>query len=204
MASRTEASCAEHDVQKSPSITGNIPNSERRDEKHYSWSRDAEAHDMIHMRSDPSCVMARFSIPVKTKKKTRLNETTPKETDERTRGKEQVEKVHKTMDQHGFEKKKRHRDLEQEVKNAEPAVARKTGRKKKDAAAAKAAAATAAAATDEKKEAAEAEETMKMEKEAEAAKAAATMSTKEEEDKDEEILALIHDRRLIQKERAYS
>ena len=35
------------------------------DRKHYCWSRDAEATDMIHMGSDHRCVMARFAIPEK-------------------------------------------------------------------------------------------------------------------------------------------
>ena len=39
------------------------------DKKHYSWSRDAEANDTRHMGSDHRCVMAKFVIPVKAKKK---------------------------------------------------------------------------------------------------------------------------------------
>ena len=33
------------------------------DKKHYSWSRDAEANDTIHMGSDHRCVFAKFEIP---------------------------------------------------------------------------------------------------------------------------------------------
>ena len=33
------------------------------DRKHYSWSRDAEANDTIHIESDHRCVMAKFEIP---------------------------------------------------------------------------------------------------------------------------------------------
>ena len=33
------------------------------DKQHYSWSRDAEANDTIHMGSDHRCVMAKFEIP---------------------------------------------------------------------------------------------------------------------------------------------
>ena len=39
------------------------------DKKHCCWSRDAEANDMIHMGSDHRCVMAKFEIPVKTRRK---------------------------------------------------------------------------------------------------------------------------------------
>ena len=167
------------------------------DKNHYCWSRDAEANDMIHMRSDHRCVMRRFVIPAKAKKKTWLNETTPK-TERKARCKEHVEEVQETQDEHGFEA--RYIDLEQEVKSAEPAEANKSSKRRKDAAAAKAAAATAAAISDAKKEAAADDETKKVEKEAEAAKATAETSTKEDEDKDKEVLAFIHERRTIQKE----
>ena len=96
------------------------------DRKHYCWSRDAEANDMIHMRSDHSCVMARFAIPEK-KRKARLSEVTPGETDENTKD----EELFGQMCEDGFEA--RYKDLEQEVKDAEPTV------KKQKAAATKAA-----------------------------------------------------------------
>ena len=101
LASREEASRAEHGVQKtlkSKQHTELRKGVEKQldyiltDKKHYCWSRDAEANDMRHMRSDHRCVMARFAIPAKAKKKTRLSETTPRETDERKRGKEQLDK----------------------------------------------------------------------------------------------------------------
>ena len=38
------------------------------DRKHYTWSRDAEECDSIHMVSDLRCVVARFEIPKKRKK----------------------------------------------------------------------------------------------------------------------------------------
>ena len=40
------------------------------DRKHYCWSNDAEANDMIDMGSDHRCVMAKFEIPEKNKKDT--------------------------------------------------------------------------------------------------------------------------------------
>ena len=44
------------------------------DKKHYSWSRDAEANDTIHMGSDHRCVISKFEIPkVKAKGKPRQN-----------------------------------------------------------------------------------------------------------------------------------
>ena len=43
------------------------------DKKHYCWSKDAEANDVIHMGSDHRCVMAKFEIPEKVKKKSRRN-----------------------------------------------------------------------------------------------------------------------------------
>ena len=43
------------------------------DKKHYCWNKDAEANDVIHMGSDHRCVMAKFEIPEKAKKKSRRN-----------------------------------------------------------------------------------------------------------------------------------
>ena len=40
------------------------------DNKHYRWSKYAEANDMIHMGSDHRCVMAKFEIPEKAMKDT--------------------------------------------------------------------------------------------------------------------------------------
>ena len=53
------------------------------DWKQYCCSWDAEAKDMIHMGSDHRCVMARFVIQARAKNKTRLNEETPRKTDEK-------------------------------------------------------------------------------------------------------------------------
>ena len=39
------------------------------DKKHYCWSRDAEANDVIHMGSDHRCVMAKLVTPPKVKKR---------------------------------------------------------------------------------------------------------------------------------------
>ncbi len=50
------------------------------DKKHYCWSKDAEANDMIHMGSDHGCVMAKFEIPLTTKR-TRHNEATSEKFD---------------------------------------------------------------------------------------------------------------------------
>ena len=121
-------------------------------DKKHCWSREAEANDMIHMGSDNRCVMARFAISAKAKKKIRLSETTPRKTGERTKGKDQDEEMQETIGEHGFEA--RNRDLEHEVKSAEQEVANMKGIRKKDAAAAKAAAVTAAAVSDAKEEAA--------------------------------------------------
>ena len=59
------------------------------DREHYSWSRDAEANDTIDMGSDHRCVMAKFVIPVKTKKKARNNESTQEGKDDNTEDGEQ-------------------------------------------------------------------------------------------------------------------
>ena len=61
-------------------------------------------------------------------------------------------------------------------------------------------AATAAAATDAQKEAPATDEAKKTKTEAEASAAAATSGKKEAKDKEEEILAIIHERRTIKKE----
>ena len=39
------------------------------DRKHYGWSKDAEANDTIDMGSDHRCIMAKFEIPKKPKKR---------------------------------------------------------------------------------------------------------------------------------------
>ena len=104
MASGTEAGRAEHDVEKQKQKLKNKqhtgPQKELRSswttfwwtKKHHCQSRDAEANDMTHMGSDHRCVMARFVIPAKTKKKPLLNGTTPKRTLGRTGCDERVER----------------------------------------------------------------------------------------------------------------
>ena len=39
------------------------------DRKQYCWSKDAEANDMIDMGSDHRCVIAKFDIPQKKRKR---------------------------------------------------------------------------------------------------------------------------------------
>ena len=76
------------------------------DKKHYSWSRDAEANDIIHMGSDHRCVMAKFEIPK-----------------ERGKGKPRQTKAPTTEEQGETceeEHEQKYIDLEQEVKEAEP------------------------------------------------------------------------------------
>ena len=74
------------------------------DKKHFSWSRDAEANDSIHMERDHRCVMAKFEIP--------KDKCKPRHTQAPKCGRE-GEKC-----EDGNEQK--YRDLEQEVEEAEP------------------------------------------------------------------------------------
>ena len=92
------------------------------DKKHYSWSRDAEANDTIHKGSDHRCVMAKFEIP-KDKGKPRHNKA-PK-----------CERERETCED-GNEQK--YRDLEQEVKEAEPGTSKESTTKEATDAKAKA------------------------------------------------------------------
>ena len=85
------------------------------DKKHYPWSRDADANDTIHMGSDHRCVMAKFEIP-KDKSKPRYTKA-PK-------GERENE-----MCEDGNEQN--YRDLEQEVKEAEPGTSKESTKKKK-------------------------------------------------------------------------
>ena len=56
------------------------------DKKHHSWSRDAEANDILHMGSDHRCVMAKFEIPKeKTKGKPRQTKAPATEQQSETR-----------------------------------------------------------------------------------------------------------------------
>ena len=80
------------------------------DSKHDSWCKDAEANDTIHMGSDHRCVMAKFEIP-KERGKPRHSKapTTEREGDT-------------CEDEH----QQRYRDLEQDVKEAEPGKSKKS------------------------------------------------------------------------------
>ena len=54
------------------------------DKKHFSWSKDEEANDMIHMGSDHRCVMAKFEIPEKARKTSCRNKAPSVEIEENT------------------------------------------------------------------------------------------------------------------------
>ena len=74
------------------------------DRKHYSWGKNAEAHDTIHMGSDHRCVMVKLVIP-------------------KERGKPRHPKVSTTEregDISDDEQQHKYKDFEQEVKDAEP------------------------------------------------------------------------------------
>ena len=74
------------------------------DRKHYSWSKDAEANDTVHMGSDHRCVIAKFEIP-------------------KERGKPRHSKAPMTEregDISDDEQQQKYKDLEQQVKDAEP------------------------------------------------------------------------------------
>ena len=92
------------------------------DRKHYSWSRDAEANDTIHMGSDHRCVMANFEIP-KEKGKPRHTKAPTSE---------------REGDTYGDGNEQKYRDLEQEVKEAEPEKSKKSTTKEATDAKAKA------------------------------------------------------------------
>ena len=72
--------------------------------KHYSWNKDAEANDKVHMGSDHRCVMAKFEIP-------------------KERGKPRHSKAPATEregDISDDEQQQKYKDFEQEAKDAEP------------------------------------------------------------------------------------
>ena len=92
------------------------------DRKHYSWSRDAEANDTIHMGSDHRCVMAKFEIP-KDEGKSRHTKAPMCEWESETC-------------EEGNEQK--YRNLEQEVKEAEPGTSKESKTKEATDAKAKA------------------------------------------------------------------
>ena len=105
VASGTETDYAEHDVRTPKGVEKQLDYI-LVDKKHYCWSRDAEANDMMHMGSEHRCVMATFVIPAKAKKMPLHSETTPKRTHGRTRCLE-------TKAEHEFEA--RYQDLEEEI-----------------------------------------------------------------------------------------
>ena len=75
------------------------------DRKHYKWSRDAEACDIIHMGSDHRCVVARFEIP-----------------NEKEKGKPRKTKAPATEQNNercDEEKQQKYLDLEQKVKEVD-------------------------------------------------------------------------------------
>ena len=72
--------------------------------KRYSWSKDADANDTVHMGSDHRCVMAKFEIP-------------------KERGKPRHSKAPTTEPEGDIsddEQQHKYKDLEQEVRDAEP------------------------------------------------------------------------------------
>ena len=81
------------------------------DRKHYSRSRDAKANDTIHMGSDHRCVMAKFEIP---KEKCKPRHTKALEN-------------HHEDDEHENGNEKKYKELEHEVKEAEPGKNRQFG-----------------------------------------------------------------------------
>ena len=153
------------------------------DKKHYCWSKDAEANDVIHMGSDHRCVMAKFEIPEKAKKKSRRNKAPSVEIEGDTKKKEEL--TDQTRED-GLEPI--YKDLEQEVKDAEPEKVQKTATKK--AAVTEAATAALQAATDGD---------AITKNNAEAAEATEASEAQETRDKDQEILALIQERKMTEK-----
>ena len=157
------------------------------DRKHYSWRKDAEANDTIHMGRDHRCVMAMFEIP-------------------KERGKPRHSKAPTTEregDISDVEQQQKYTDLEQEVKDAEPgkskestaeeatetkadAKAQKSDAKEAEARAASAASAASTAAADGKS----------IKKDHAAASVGTVASeVQEAEGKDDKIMALIQERK---------
>ena len=161
------------------------------DRKHYSWSKDAEANDKVHMGSDHRCVMAKFEIP-------------------KDRGKPRHSKAPTTEregDVSDDEQQHKYKDLEQEVKDAEPgknkestaeeatevkaeAKARKPEAKEAEARAASAASGASTAAADGKS----------IKKDQAAASVGTVASAVQEaKGKEDKILALIQERKSTAK-----
>ena len=159
------------------------------DRKHYCWSIDAEADDTIDMGSDHRCVMAKFEIPKERRKLCRKK--APRTDCERNTCDNEE---HVTM----------YRDLEQEVKEVDPKKIKKTTAKEateaesraltQKAAEAEAAAWAASAALSAAKE----EDLIAMSTAA-AAEGTEASEAQETKEKDKEILALIQERKTIEK-----
>ena len=151
---------------------------------------------MIHMGSDHRCVTAKFEIPLKTKRKTRHSEVTPRKTVGDTKNEDQVGQTC----EEGFEA--RYKDLEQEVKDAEPVKKQNSKRRqqKKKTVAVAAAQMTEAAKEEASEVAAAANGEAITRKGTEAAAAEDAPEAEGTKDNDEEILALIHDRKTIKKD----
>ena len=161
------------------------------DKKHYSWSRDAEANDTIHMGSDHRCVMAKFEIP-------------------KERGKPRHPKAPTTEregDISDDEQQHKYKDLEQEVKVAEPGKSKEstteeaTGTKveaKVQKAEAKEAEARAASAASAASAAAADGQSIKKD-DAAASVGTVASEVQETKGKDEKILALIQERKSTAK-----
>ena len=150
---------------------------------------------MIHIGSNHRCVMAKFEIPVKTKRKTRHNTATAVEIE----GDTAMEKLTDQTREKGCEA--RYEDIKQEVKDAEPVKEQKTAANKAAAAAAAIAAQMTEVATSEESEVtAAADGDASAKKGVEATEATVASEAEEIQDNDEEILALIHERRTIKKD----
>ena len=202
----TEADCAKHDFQEGTSkqTTCRTPKGVEKqldyilvNRKYYSWSRDAEANDMIHIRRDHRSAMARYVISGKTKRKPMRSEVTPKRVGKTTRNESLVENAMKSAAKYGFEE--RYQDLENQ--GSRTSCSKCCQQKKLDAKAARTAAActkiaevTSAAANERRtEEAAASEGSMRM------TAAAVADGYGRNEDK-EELLAVIRARTSVKKE----
>ena len=159
------------------------------DKKHYSWSRDAEANDTIHMGSDHRCVMAKFEI-LTDKSKSRHTKA--------PRSERECEKC-----ENGNEQK--YRDLEQEVKEVEPGTSKESTTKEATNTKAKAKEQKPKAGEDEAHAApaatAAADGQTITKTHAEAAEGAVTSEAPEMNEKDERIRALIQERKTTTKDK---
>ena len=121
------------------------------DKKHITWSKDAEATDILHMGSDHRCVMAKFEITtkdamVKSRKPKAIKEERPNETNEDGKQQEYLDIEQEVKETESKKEKSEDAIGEVTIKNAEAAAKGGTmteavGRKATDASAAHAAAA---------------------------------------------------------------